>query len=469
MTSKFTDAEPPFAPEVTPMARPSAASAPRPEAAPSGRGDFDGQTAIPRRKRWLWAVLLILATGGGLYVAWRLGAPIPGFSRPVAEAKKPPPKVTPVTTVAAKRQDFEIYLNALGTVTAYQTVTVRARVEGELTKVAFTEGQTVKAGDLLAEIDARPYEAQRDQAEGQLARDVAGEKGARLTLDRYRELLATKTVTAQQIDEQVAIVQQLEGAIRADRAMIANASLLVSFCRVTAPIDGKIGLRLVDAGNMLRANDPNGIAVITQLRPIALIFTIPQDEIGLVQARLNEGGELPVLAYDRGFERRLAAGKLRAIDNQVDSTTGTVRLKAVFENDDGALFPNQFVNVRLLVDTRKDAVAIPSATVQRGPEFSFAYVAGANDEAELRRLEIGPSEADSTLVEKGLAVGERVVVDGIDKLRPGAKIAVRELTPAAGDPSATGATTPAAASAPAAAPTSVPAADAGKSSGATSP
>ncbi|MGC4089146.1 MAG: efflux RND transporter periplasmic adaptor subunit [Polyangiaceae bacterium] len=282
---------------------------------------------------------------------------------------KPPPSApaaarpTPVSTAVVDQRDMPLYLNGLGTVTALKTVTIRSRVEGEITKIAFTEGQMVNEGDLLAEIDPRPYEVQKEQAEGQLARDEALLRTAELTLARLKQLFDQKIATAQQVDDQSGLVAQVRRSAQADKASIAQAELQLTYCHILAPISGRIGLRLVDAGNMVRPTDTQGLAVVTQLQPISLIFTLPQDEIARVQGRMQEEGTLPVQAYDRDLRNRLATGKLLAIDNQVDPTNGTVRLKAEFENLDGQLFPNQFVNVRLLVETQSSALVIPGAAV----------------------------------------------------------------------------------------------------------
>lgn len=374
-----------------------------------------------------WLLIFALAGSGwyyrGIVVPWMTN--LLGLAGPAAP-KVVPPRIIPVVTAIVQQKDMDAYLNGLGTVTAFKTVTIRSRVEGELINVAFAEGQMVKEGDLLAEIDRRPFDVQLQQAEGQLARDEATLKSAEFTLKRYQELILSKSISAQQVDEQRALVQQTAGAIQSDQAAVENAKLQLSYCHIAAPISGRIGLRLVDQGNIVRANDPSGLAVITQLQPIALVFTIPQDEIVRVQKPQQSGQPLAVDAYDRDFKTRLASGKLLAIDNQVDSTTGTVRLKAVFDNEDGLLFPNQFVNARLLVDTKRDAIVVPSAAVQRGPNSIFVYVVQPDDTVELRTIKPGIVEGAETAIESGLSPGEIVVTEGVDKLQTGTQITTRE-------------------------------------------
>jgi multidrug efflux system membrane fusion protein len=280
---------------------------------------------------------------------------------------------------------------------------------------------------LLAEIDTRPFEVMLAQAEAQLVKDKAALHIAQLDLNRYNALRSSGSVTQQQIDAQVALVQQCQGAIEADQATINNANLQLTYCHIVSPVNGRVGLRLVDPGNIVRANDIAGLLVITQLQPIAVVFTIPQDSISQVQQRFNEGHGLVVDAYDREFRTKLASGTLLALDNQVDVTTGTVKLKAIFPNEDNMLFPNQFVNARLRVDTLDGAVIAPSAAVQRGPEGMFAYVVKPDSTVELRKIEIGPVEGDSTAIVRGLTTGDTVVTDGVDKLQPGSKVAIRDL------------------------------------------
>jgi multidrug efflux system membrane fusion protein len=343
----------------------------------------------------------------------------------------PPPATTkriiPVETTTAHKGNMDLYLKQLGSVTALYTVTLHCRVDGELYKVAFTEGQMVQQGDLLAEIDPRPFQVQLKQAEGNLLRDQASLKVALLDMDRYMALLGSRSVTQQQVDAQKALIQQSEGAIKTDEGLIESSKLNLKYCRITAPISGRIGLRMVDPGNIVHANDMSGLAVITQLQPITVVFTIPQDDIARVQRKLNAGEQLVVDAFDREFTTKLATGKLMAIDNQVDTTTGTVRLKAIFDNEDNMLFPNQFVNARLLVDVRHDAVIVPSAAVQRGPNDStFVYVVKADESVELRNVAVGPSESDQSVIDSGVEPGDVVVVNGVDKLQPGTKVAARD-------------------------------------------
>jgi membrane fusion protein, multidrug efflux system len=375
------------------------------------------------KQRW-WLTLLILAalTGGGIY-AYPYAKPYLTLTRPTVPP--PPPRVIPVVTHSVDERDMNLYLNGLGTVTSFKTVTIRSRIDGELVNIAFKEGQMVKQGDLLAEIDARPYRVQLQEAEGQLQRDKATLKLAQLDYQRYESLVASKTVTKQQLDTQRALVQQSQATVLVDQGQIDNVKLNLTYCRITAPVDGRIGLRNVDLGNMVRANEAGGLAVITQLQPIAVIFTVPQDEITRVQAKLTAGETLHVEAYDRAMKTKLASGTLAAVDNQVDSTTGTVRLKAVFPNKDNLLFPNEFVNGRLLIETRPHAVVVPSSAVQRGPDSMFAYVLKPDSTVDLRNIVVGPTEGDQTIIEQGLAVGETVVIDGVDKLQKGAKVAAR--------------------------------------------
>ncbi|HVM96400.1 MAG TPA: MdtA/MuxA family multidrug efflux RND transporter periplasmic adaptor subunit [Candidatus Acidoferrales bacterium] len=337
------------------------------------------------------------------------------------------PSAPPVPVVAAKvRQgDIPVYLNGLGTVTAFNTVMVKSRVDGQLDKIAFQEGQFVHSGDLLAEIDPRPFEVQLAQAEGQKARDTAQLNAAKVALDRYGELVGRDFIAKQQYDDQKGQVGQFEGAIRADQAAIDNAKLQLVYSRITAPISGRVGLRLVDVGNMVHPTDQNGLVVITQVQPIAVLFTLPEDTLQRVLVKLHSGDELPVEAYDRAGQKRIATGKLLTIDNQIDTNTGTTRLKGIFPNEDNTLFPNQFVNVRLLVDTLRGTLIVPTAAVQRGPQGTFVYVVKTDNTVDVRPVSIGATEGNDTALESGLAADEKVVVDGVDKLRAGSSVQMR--------------------------------------------
>jgi multidrug efflux system membrane fusion protein len=332
----------------------------------------------------------------------------------------------PVVGQAARKGDLPIYLSGLGSVTAYNTVTLRSRVDGELIRVAFEEGQIVQSGDLLAEIDPRPFQVQLTQAEGQMERDQAVLENARLDLARYQVLYAQDSIPKQQLDTQVSTVRQFEAAVKADQGAIDSAKLQLVYARITSPITGRIGLRLVDPGNIVHATDQNGLAVITQLQPISVIFSISQDYVPQVMKKLRAGQHMRVEAYDRELKNRIASGSLETIDNQVDVTTGTVRFKGIFANKDNSLFPNQFVNARLLIDIRRGVILIPTAAVQRGPESAFVYVITPDNTVEVRNVALGPIEGDSASINRGLAEGEIVVTQGVDKLQAGARVTLRD-------------------------------------------
>lgn len=328
----------------------------------------------------------------------------------------------PVGVAVAKNADVHIYLGGLGGVTPTASATVRSRVDGQLMKLYFKEGQLVKAGEVLADIDARPFQVAVTQAEGQLARDQALLNAAQLDLKRYRSLLTQDSIAAQQVDTQAALVKQYEGTVKADQGNLASARLQLSYARVTAPISGRLGLRQVDIGNIVHASDTSGIVIITQVQPITAIFSVPEDNIPAVMQQLQQGKTLPTEAWSRDQSNQLANGVLLTMDNQVDATTGTIRLKAQFPNTDYALFPNQFVNIRMLLDTRVDAIVIPTAAIQRGAKGLFVYVVKQDHTVNVRNIKSGPVQGDITAIEDGVSVGETVVVDGVDRLREGAKV-----------------------------------------------
>jgi multidrug efflux system membrane fusion protein len=364
--------------------------------------------------------LLIVVVGVGALV---LSGPWRSTAR--AQGGAPAPPRVPVVAAAARTRDVGVYLNGLGAVTPLNTVTVKSRVDGELIAVRFQEGQIANRGELLAEIDPRPFEAQLTQFEGQLERDQALLDNARLDLKRFQELVKTDAVPRQQLDTQVSLVRQLEGTVKNDQGQIEATKVQLVYCRITSPIAGRVGLRLVDPGNIVHATDTGGLVIITQLQPITVIFTIPEDSIPTVLEQLGRGVRLPVEAYDREQRRKLADGALLTIDNQVDPTTGTVRLKAQFPNTDNRLFPSQFVNARLLIETRRGATVVPTAAIQQSPRGSFVYVVRPDRTVGVRQVGVGVTDRDDVSIEQGLQVGEQVVVEGAERLRDGAAIALR--------------------------------------------
>jgi multidrug efflux system membrane fusion protein len=344
------------------------------------------------------------------------------------------PQDVPVVAAKARIGNIPVYLDGLGSVNAFYTVTVRSRVDGEMMSMPVREGDNVKKGDLLAQIDPRPYQVQLEQAFGQMARDQAMLANARLDLARYQTLLSQDAIPKQQLDTQRALVGQYEGNVQQDKAAIDNAKLQLIYSRITAPINGRIGLRLVDPGNIVHAGDANGILVITQLQPIAVMFTIPEDSLPAVRNKLQGGATLPVQAFNRDRSQKLGEGRLLTFDNQIDPQTGTSRLKAVFENRDGSLFPNQFTNVRLLVEIQHNQILIPAVAIQRGQQGTFVYVVKPDSTVEVRPVHVGVTEANDSSILQGLRAGETVVTDGTDRLQPGAKVRIRP--PSGGGPPA---------------------------------
>lgn len=334
----------------------------------------------------------------------------------------------PVAVVAATatQGDLPIYQDALGTVIPSNNVLVRSRVDGQLMHLRFTEGQPVKAGDVLAEIDPRSFQVQLQQAQGQLTRDDALLSNARIDLGRNQTLWQQDSIAKQEVDTQQALVHQYEGAVQTDRAAVANAQLQLSYATIKAPISGRVGLRQVDPGNMVYASDANGLVLITQVQPINALFTIPEAQLGAVLAQLQQNKTLTVQAWDRQRSKVLATGKLLTADNQIDTTTGTVKLKAQFENSDGLLFPNQFINIRMHVDTVKGAILIPANAVQRGSQGVFVYAVAADKTVKLQLVTLGETTGEQVVVTSGLTAGTQVVVDGVDKLREGAAVELIE-------------------------------------------
>jgi multidrug efflux system membrane fusion protein len=323
----------------------------------------------------------------------------------------------------AEVRDLPVILNGLGSVEAYNTVAVKSRIDGQLVQVAFREGQEVKEGQLLAQIDSRPYEVQLSQAEATLFKDQSALKDAKVNLERFQQLYKDGVISKQQLDTQGSLVGQLEGSVRADQAQVDNVKLNLAYTHITAPVSGRIGLRQVDAGNMVHASDPNGLLVITQLQPIAVIFNLPQDQLQTVSKQMRNG-KLPVEAYSRDDQTRLATGTLLTIDNQIDATTGTGKLKAVFENRDRSLWPNQFVNVHLLLETRKNNTVVPAAAVQRGPQGTYVFTVKPDKTAEMRPVTVTFTEGKYSAVSQGVQPGDLVVTDGQDKLQPGTKVEI---------------------------------------------
>jgi multidrug efflux system membrane fusion protein len=401
------------------------------------------------KNRYWWVWLLIFGLIG--YGCYKLYI-VENARKDVMAKKKGAlrPRTIPVAVATAHRGDMPVYLQGLGTVTAFNTVTVKTRVDGQLINIAFREGQFVHQGDLLAEIDPRPYQVALEQANGALAqakgtleRDQAALRDAQANYQRYQELYKSQIIAKQQLDTQLATADQARGSIAADTAAIAgaqaainSAKLNLTYTRITAPLSGRIGLRLVDVGNMIHASDPNGLAVITQLQPIAVLFSLPEEQLPSVLTRLRQGAKLPVEAYDRNQSKKLANGTLLTVDNQIDATTGTSRLKAIFPNTDSALFPNQFVNARLSLETKKGVLIVPAVAIQRGPTGTFVYLVGDDSTVSVKPVKVGLSQGNDVAIDEGLSPNDRVVVDGAEKLTEGMQVTVHQPgeTPGASEP-----------------------------------
>ena len=341
------------------------------------------------------------------------------------------PRDVSVAVATVQRQDVPVYLTGLGTVTAFNTANIKSRVDGQIMKVKFQEGQFVHEGELLIEIDSRPYQVQLEQMQAQLFRDQAQLRDAKLNLDRYTALIPSGSIAQQQVDTQKALVDQLDGTVRNDQAQIDNAKLQIVYCHITAPFTGRVGLRQVDPGNIIHASDTNPMLILTQLQPIAVIFTLPEDVLPTVAQRMKQA-TLQVDAFSRDDQTKLATGKLLTIDNQIDPTTGTAKLKAVFDNKDNQLWPNQFVNADLLLETRKNATVLPTAAVLRGPQGTFVYAVNADKTVEDRAVTVTLTQGNTTVVTSGLNPGDVVVTDGQDKLQRGSHIVPRAGGPNAG-------------------------------------
>jgi multidrug efflux system membrane fusion protein len=372
------------------------------------------------RRHWVIVIIIGVIIIVGIIFITSYIMKLDTEKKPLGSSQRP----QPVTALITNKTDFDVYLKGLGTVIPTNTVTIKSQVSGQLIHVRFQEGQHVNKGDLIAEIDPRPFQVQLMQAEGQLARDEAFLKNAEVDLALYKQLLAEDSIAAQQVTTQETLVKQYRGVIETDKGQIANARLQLTFARVIAPITGRVGLRQVDPGNMVQVNDVNGIVVITQLQPITVVFSLPQDNLTILMKHWNAKTTLLVQAYDQEGKVLLASGKLLAVDNQIDTTTGTIKLKAIFDNKDNKLFPNQFVNVRLKVDTLRDATVMPTSAVQRGSIGTFAYVIKDDKTATVRMLKLGPAESDMVVAIEGLVPGEFVVTVGGDKLREGTKVAI---------------------------------------------
>jgi len=369
--------------------------------------------------KWVWGLILVLLVGAGAYYYLHQSKTKTGSAQ--ADAA---PRAVPVSTAAARQGDIGVYINALGTVTPVYTDTITSRVQGEIVDVYYKEGQLVHKGDPLLDIDPRPYQAQLTQAEGQLAHDQALLNEARIDLSRYQSAFAQNAIAKQQVDDQEQTVLQYEGTVKNDSGVVDNAKVNLVYCHITSPIEGRVGLRLVDPGNIVQANSTTSLVVVTQLQPITVIFSVAEDYLPQIQEQLRKGQRMEVDAFDREQQKKIASGTLLTLDNQIDPTTGTIKLKAIFPNENGALFANQFVNARLLVDTQHNAILVPTSAIQRNAQGAFVYTIKPDQTAAIQTITVGTTDADTAAVQ-GLQAGQTIAVKGFEKLQDGVKVAVQ--------------------------------------------
>lgn len=380
---------------------------------------------LARRRRILWLAGLAVVIG---LIVWVI------HHRLASQAKQPSFAAMmggplPVSVAKVSTADVPMVIDALGTVTPLATVTVRPQATGPIVKIAFKEGQMIEAGGLLAEVDPRPYQAALDQAVGQLGRDQAGLAGARTDLVRYKTLLAQNSVAQQTYSDELATVHQDEAAVAADRAAIETARLNLSYCRITSPVSGLVGIRQVDLGNLVQANQTTGIVTVTQMRPMSVLFTVPENDLSQIFQHATGGNKLTVEAYDRNMKHLIATGTLSSIDNQINTSTGTLQLRGLFDNSHSELFPNEFVNVKLVLDTLKNQMVVPGAAVQNGPSSNFVYIVNPDHTVSMRTVTTGLTDGNNISVMKGLTPGDTVVTDGADQLRDGAKVLLPRTKP----------------------------------------